>query len=365
MSHKGQTMTTDGCGIDPVRLFGDYMNVTGVPTLAPADGPDPKLYGKKLGVVNGASWVSLWSAYFGRLMLPTVQIINVGNEAIQLKFMEAHRQGRPCPPQINIDLFCRYARDLFDLMKVDAILISCSTMNRAFRQVSEHMKDVGVPVVQIDEAMMEQAVKSCCARPPSGSASASTSSARRSRRPSTCSAGARSSSTTKPSPAPSARPRPPNTSTSWSWPSCPCRCSVSLISTRSLSSGSRSSTAVKPASPAPARSSRQPPPKAHAAQANTGSAAGPGRATSPPTPNRHGCGRSMGAGSDPFWALSFRPEANRPRPGHPERSRGACPEPDSGLWPRTKGAQCPQRDGHKARWDAGRTPRNHQKRTDR
>jgi aspartate/glutamate racemase len=44
-------------------------------------------------------------------------------------------------------------------VQVDAILISCSTMNRAFRQVSDHMKDVGVPVVQIDEAMMEEAVK--------------------------------------------------------------------------------------------------------------------------------------------------------------------------------------------------------------
>ena len=31
-------------------------------------------------------------------------------------------------------------------------------MNRAFRQVSETMQTVGVPVVQIDEAMMEEAV---------------------------------------------------------------------------------------------------------------------------------------------------------------------------------------------------------------
>jgi len=145
-------------GVDPIRLFGDYMKVTGVPTLAPAAGADPRLSGKKLGVVNGASWVSLWSTYFGRLMLPGVKIINAGNEAVQLNFMEAHHAGRPCPPQINIDLFCRYARDLFDLVGVDAILISCSTMNRAFAQVSAQMKDVGVPVVQIDEAMMEEAV---------------------------------------------------------------------------------------------------------------------------------------------------------------------------------------------------------------
>jgi Asp/Glu/hydantoin racemase len=147
-------------GVDPMRLFGDYMKVTGVPSLAAAHGPDPKLAGKKLGVVNGASWVSLWSTYFGKLMLPGVKIINVGNEAVQLNFMEAHRRGQTCPPQVNIDLFCRYARDLFDLVAVDAILISCSTMNRAFAHVRAHMSHVGVPVVQIDEAMMEEAVNS-------------------------------------------------------------------------------------------------------------------------------------------------------------------------------------------------------------
>jgi Asp/Glu/hydantoin racemase len=150
--------TTNPFGVDPLRLFSDYMRVTGVPSLTPARGPDPRLYGKKLGVVNGSSWISLWSTYFGRLMLPGVQIVNVGNEAIQLSFMEAHRRGEPCPPQTNIDLFCRYARDLFDLVKVDVVLISCSTMNRAFRQVRAHLKEVGVPVVQIDEAMMEEAV---------------------------------------------------------------------------------------------------------------------------------------------------------------------------------------------------------------
>jgi len=145
--------------VNPIRLFGDYMKVTGVPTPAPEQGPDPKLAGKKLGVVNGASWIGLWSTYFGRTMLPGVKIINAGNEAVQLNFMEAHRKGLACPPQINIDLFCKYARDLYDLHKVDAVMISCSTMNRAFAKVCETMKPLGVPVVQIDEAMMEQAVR--------------------------------------------------------------------------------------------------------------------------------------------------------------------------------------------------------------
>lgn len=144
--------------IDPIRLFGDYMKVTGVPTLTPAAGPDPGLSGKKLGVVNGSSWTSLWSNFFGKTLLPGVQIINVGNEAVQLSFMRAHSQGLPCPPQINIDLTCRYAKDLHQLCDVDAVLLSCSTMNRAHIQVREVMQPLGVPVIQIDEAMMEQAV---------------------------------------------------------------------------------------------------------------------------------------------------------------------------------------------------------------
>lgn len=151
-------MRIDPFDIDPLRLFGDYMKVTGVPTLAPEQGPDPRLSGKKLGVVNGSSWTSLWSNYFGKTMLPGVKITNVGNEAVQLNFMQAHSKGLACPPQINIDLFCRYAKDLYDLYHVDAVLISCSTMNRAFKQVRETMKPLGVPVIQIDEAMMEQAV---------------------------------------------------------------------------------------------------------------------------------------------------------------------------------------------------------------
>jgi Asp/Glu/hydantoin racemase len=145
--------------INPIQLFGDYMQITGTPTLAVETGGIEGLNGKKLGVVNGSNWVSLWSTWFGKKMLPGVKIINAGNEAVQLNFMEAHKNGEPCPPQINIDLFCRYAKDLYDLYKVDAILISCSTMNRAFQQVSEFMAPYGVPVIQIDEAMMELAVK--------------------------------------------------------------------------------------------------------------------------------------------------------------------------------------------------------------
>jgi Asp/Glu/hydantoin racemase len=145
--------------VDPVELFSSYMKVTGVPTLSYEEAGDPRLYGRKLGVINGSSWVSLWSTWFGKTILPGVKIINAGNEAVQLNFMQAHKQGEPCPPQINIDLFERYAKELYELFEVDALLISCSTMNRAFSQVRESMAPYGVPVLQIDQAMMEKAVE--------------------------------------------------------------------------------------------------------------------------------------------------------------------------------------------------------------
>jgi Asp/Glu/hydantoin racemase len=143
---------------DPIELFSMYMSTTGVPTLADLPCGEPALAGKKLGIVNGSSWITLWTNYFGRKLLPGVKLVNVGNDAVQLNFMAAHRGGRPCPPQVNIDLFVRYAEQLVELAGVDAILISCSTMNRAAGAVRRAMASRGVPVVQIDEAMMEQAV---------------------------------------------------------------------------------------------------------------------------------------------------------------------------------------------------------------
>ncbi len=71
--------------------------------------------------------------------------------------MEAHAAGQPTPPQSNIDAFVRYAHDLVDLGRVDAVLITCSTMNRAYPQVQAAMALKGVPVVQIDRPMMARA----------------------------------------------------------------------------------------------------------------------------------------------------------------------------------------------------------------
>jgi Asp/Glu/hydantoin racemase len=143
---------------DDIALFSRYMKITGVPTLEAEPEGEPPLRGKRLGLVNGSSWIALWGSYFGRRILPGVKLVSVGNEAVQLSFMGAHRDGRPCPPQANIDAFVRYSEDLVRLYGVDAILITCSTMNRAAGAVREAMARHGVPVVQIDEAMMEAAV---------------------------------------------------------------------------------------------------------------------------------------------------------------------------------------------------------------
>jgi Asp/Glu/hydantoin racemase len=136
-----------------------YMQVAGVPTLAPAPADDPALRGKKLGLINGSAWIMLWSYYFGRRLLPGVKLVNVGNEAVQLNFMAAHSEGESGPPRANINAFVRYAEDLVSLQGVDAILLTCSTMNRSVGAVRDAMDRHDVPVVQIDEPLMEDAVR--------------------------------------------------------------------------------------------------------------------------------------------------------------------------------------------------------------
>ncbi len=141
-----------------LELFRRYMMFTGVTSLDREPASDPDLAGKTLGMVHGSSWVSLFATYFGRKILPGVKLVAVGNDAVQLNFMRAHREGRPCPPQVNIELFVQYSRQLVELFGVDAVLITCSTMNRAAASVREALRPYGVPVIQIDEAMMEEAL---------------------------------------------------------------------------------------------------------------------------------------------------------------------------------------------------------------
>ena len=143
---------------DPVRLFSDYLKLTGTPSLAPETG-DPRLAGKSLGLVNGSNWVSLWGTWFGRKILPGVKLVHAGGDHVQLHFMAAHHAGRPCPPPENIASFARLARELVDFHRVDAVLITCSTMNRAAGAVRRALRSHRIPVVQIDEPMMEAAVE--------------------------------------------------------------------------------------------------------------------------------------------------------------------------------------------------------------
>jgi len=144
---------------DPIQWFGETLRLTGVAHTDPEKQGKAEFIGKRLGLLNGSSWITAWSSYFGRLFLPGVHLVNVGNEAVQINFMEAHQQGLPTPPQSNIDAFVRYARDLAELGHVDAIMITCSTMNRSFPAVEEAMKPYGIPILQIDRPMMERAVE--------------------------------------------------------------------------------------------------------------------------------------------------------------------------------------------------------------
>ena len=143
---------------DPIRWFSETLRLTGVAHTTPERNGNPDFIGKRIGLLNGSSWITPWGSYFGRLFVPGAHLVNIGNEAVQINFMEEHQAGKPVPPTSNIEAFVRYAQDLAELGHVDVILITCSTMNRSFPAVVAAMKNYGIPVVQIDQPMMEQAV---------------------------------------------------------------------------------------------------------------------------------------------------------------------------------------------------------------
>jgi aspartate/glutamate racemase len=146
-------------GTEAIRFFSNYLRVTGVAHTSPEPQGDPHLLGKRLGLLNGSSWITLWSNYFGHLYLPGVHLVNAGNEAVQINFMEAHSEGMASLPAANLSAFKRYAIDLAQLGHVDAVLITCSTMNRAYSQVRRALRPYQVSVYQIDRPMMERAVQ--------------------------------------------------------------------------------------------------------------------------------------------------------------------------------------------------------------
>ncbi len=142
-----------------LQLFSQYMRWTNVPELNPKLNGDPRLVGVRIGIINGSSWVSLWSSYFGRKIIPEAQLINVGNDGVQLNFMQAHAKGLACPPQINIDLFVEYALQLNKLYSIDAFLVSCSTMNRSIPSLQKAVEAYSIPVLSIDTPMMDRAIE--------------------------------------------------------------------------------------------------------------------------------------------------------------------------------------------------------------
>jgi hypothetical protein len=145
--------------VESLQLFSHYLQITGVAHNHPLTAGDPQLIGKRLGLLNGSSWITLWGNYFGKIYLPGVHLINMGNEALQMNFMDAHAKGLVVPPQSNIDAFVRYAKDLVEFAAVDAILVTCSTMNRAFPSIVKELHGSGVPIIQIDQPMMARAVE--------------------------------------------------------------------------------------------------------------------------------------------------------------------------------------------------------------
>jgi Asp/Glu/hydantoin racemase len=146
------------CGIDTIELFCAYMEIFGTPHAGQEKEGDERLIGKTLGLVNGATWISLWTNYFGKRILPGVKLINVSNDAVQINFIKAYEENKECPPQVNKKLFAEYATQVHKLIGVDAIMITCSTMNRSYPLVQRAMDHYNVPVIQIDMPMMEQAV---------------------------------------------------------------------------------------------------------------------------------------------------------------------------------------------------------------
>ena len=76
-----------------------------------------------------------------------------------MNFIRADKEKKSCPPKENIDTFIYFAENTIKLFPVDAFLITCSTMNRSYKAVRKAMEKYKVPLVQIDEPMMERAVE--------------------------------------------------------------------------------------------------------------------------------------------------------------------------------------------------------------
>ena len=61
-------------GKEAIRFFEEYLSLTGLPHTGPETEGDPALIGKRVGLVNGASWIAyvvklFWTEIFTRCTL--------------------------------------------------------------------------------------------------------------------------------------------------------------------------------------------------------------------------------------------------------------------------------------------------------
>jgi len=140
------------------KLFSLLLRFKGSNAPGPAAAATGPFAGKRVGLVDAASWIPIWGDYFGRRLLPGADISHICDDSIQKAFQEAKEKGQPVPPQTNIDRFGDYALN-FATYGYDVVMLTCSTMNRSYRSVAERLREHNVPVVQIDKPMCEQAVR--------------------------------------------------------------------------------------------------------------------------------------------------------------------------------------------------------------
>ncbi|HEY2883415.1 MAG TPA: aspartate/glutamate racemase family protein [Pirellulales bacterium] len=107
---------------------------------------------KKLGIIHAAAFTVQVVEKFTKEIIPEVTICHVADDTIQMGNNAA--EVGTCP-KTNYAKFVQYAHNLEEF-GVDLIMLACSTFNRA---VEFARPMVNTPMLQIDRAMMDNAVK--------------------------------------------------------------------------------------------------------------------------------------------------------------------------------------------------------------
>lgn len=142
--------------MDEMEFFSDYMKCCSGVSVFSGKRSSKRI---KVGILNGSSWINLWSQYFAKKYIPEMEIVCTGNDALQMDFMDADMKKVKCPTAQDVKIFVQYALDMVKLYHVNAVLITCSTMNRSHEEVQKALLPYHVPVFQIDRPMMEKALR--------------------------------------------------------------------------------------------------------------------------------------------------------------------------------------------------------------